>query len=85
MPGPGCLSLPTHQDIELLACSPTPCLSGSCRVTHHDANGLTSETVSHPPLMLSFVRDAVVMVSLYSNITVTGRGSMSAGTYGNRH
>lgn len=73
------------QDVECLANSPTPCLSASRHVTHHDTNGLTSEMVSHPPLMLSFVRGAAVMASLYSNTTVTGRKSMSAGAYENRH
>lgn len=42
--------LPEDQDVELSATSPAKCLPAHCHTPYHDDNGLTSETVSKPPI-----------------------------------
>ena len=60
--------LPLDQDVELSA-PPTPRLPPCCHDSHHD-KGLNSETVTLPQ-SADFIRVTLVMVSLYSNETLT--------------
>ena len=61
---PASVLLPMDQDVELLALYPVPRWPGYCHVSCHDDNGLNLRAISQLQLNVSFIRVAMVMMSL---------------------
>jgi hypothetical protein len=59
------------EDIELWAPCPAPCLPARRHASHHEDNGLNLWTVLQAQLKIFFIRVAVVMVCLHSDITLS--------------
>ena len=59
--------LPADPDVDLSAPSPTPCLSVCPHASYHDHNGLNMLKLWASPNEMSFIRIALVMMSLHSN------------------
>jgi hypothetical protein len=62
--------LPSEQDVELSA-PPAPCLAGCCHASCFDDNGLNLWNCKPAPIKYSFIRVALVTVSLPSSKTQT--------------